>query len=64
MSAAAPNTASRFSDRDIAQFRDEGFVVARGLVTGARLAELIRWADELEEPCLAERSLLLPQRGG
>jgi len=47
MSAAstAPNL---FSDAEIEQFRDLGFVVVRGLVSDGRLSELIGWVDELE----------------
>lgn len=36
------------SDQEIAQFRELGFLVVRGLVIGDRLAELLRWVDELE----------------
>ncbi len=47
MSATSIAT-SQFSDADIAQFRELGFVVVRGLVSGAHLSELLGWVDELE----------------
>lgn len=33
---------------NITQFRDSGYLVVRGLFTGAALADLIRWTDEVE----------------
>ncbi len=44
----ALSAADHLTDEEIAQFRDLGFVVVRGLVRGDRLAELRRWVDELE----------------
>ena len=46
--SAATAAKTLFSEPEIKQFRESGFVVVRGLVTGARLADLIGLVDELE----------------
>lgn len=44
MGAAIPD----FEDEALARFRDDGFVAVPGLFSGARLARLTAWVDELE----------------
>jgi hypothetical protein len=41
-------TTGTFTREQIERFRNDGFVVVRGLFGAARMAEITRWTDELE----------------
>ena len=49
MSRAIKLEAQRFSDQEIAHYRDNGFIAIPGLFSGSALTALTGWVDELEK---------------
>ena len=51
----------QLNSNDIAAFRDSGYLTCRGLFSGAALADLIRWTDELEAKIADEQAKAMEQ---